>query len=105
MTINNLPKSQKCKTVTAQNLKHREGHPNFFLERVFNNFPSLDFKMLSSVPFVGGDASISSTVESWKEFLGRNIIVESKAVPGTYWRQQDGGLTEVDLNAESQAFR
>jgi len=35
----------------------------------------------------GGDASITSLVESWREFLGRNIIVESKALPGTYWKQ------------------
>ena len=53
----------------------------------------------------GGDASISSLVESWKQFLGRNILIESKAIPGSYWKHQEGGQSEVDLSQDSQAFR
>ena len=44
-----------------------------------------------------------STTENWRQYLGRTVEVESKAVPGHYWNYEDSGQARLDM--ESHVFR
>lgn len=58
--------------------------------------------------FIMADVSSGQEVtvqENWRQYLGRTVEVESKAVPGHYWNYAAAGLGEARLELQSHVFR
>ena len=70
------------------------------MTEIFSNQDRNDASFIMSDINSGMEVSVT---ENWRQFLGKTLEVESKAVPGHYWNYQSSG--EARLELESHVFR
>ena len=74
------------------------------ISEIFSNQDRNDASFIMSDINSGMEVAAERT-ENWRQYLGKTVEVESKAVPGHYWAFQDGGIGgEARLDVESHVF-
>ena len=64
-----------------------------------------DASFLMTDAYSGGGAHIEVQQEAWRQFLGKNIQIESKAVPRNYWNLDEYSSGEGVLTLDGHVFR
>ena len=87
--------------------------PGFFIRHhsrrlemteIFSNQDRNDASFIMSDINSGVEVAVSQT-ENWRQFLGKTVEVESKAVPGHYWNYDAAARGKALLQLESHVFR
>ena len=71
------------------------------MTEIFSNQDRNDASFIMSD--INSGLEVSGQTENWRQFLGKTLEVESKAVPGHYWNYGDSG--QARLEVESHVFR
>jgi hypothetical protein len=59
-----------------------------------------DASFLMNDAFTGSEAVL--VVEAWRQFLGKTVTIESKAVPGYFWQTD---AKEAFLQSQGEVFK